>query len=176
MSNTGTPGRRGRFRRGLLLTCLLVAALLFTGLRGEPARATQGLDNVSYRLVQDVPADLASWLDHSKQYPGLFRFSTGDTTYLLISWGEKRTGGHSLVLKGMRTEGEVIVAEVELKAPAPGDLLPRSSPIPTCWSPSQPRRRFSPPNSPVRPGYPRERAYPLAARTSSSMFPPLWQK
>ncbi|HHY95354.1 MAG TPA: protease complex subunit PrcB family protein [Firmicutes bacterium] len=121
MSNTGTPGRRGRFRRGLLLTCLVVAALLFTGLRGEPARATQGLDNVSYRLVQDVPADLASWLDHSKQYPGLFRFSTGDTAYLLISWGEKRTGGYSLTLKGMRTEGEVIVAEVELKAPAPGD-------------------------------------------------------
>ncbi|MEW6398601.1 MAG: S-layer homology domain-containing protein [Bacillota bacterium] len=109
----------------LALTCALVAGLLLGAMGQEPARAEKpAATDPQYRVLEaPPPPEVAIFCETYKGYPGLFRLTRGDTTYLLISWGEKRTGGYSMTLRDIRREGEVLVAEVVLRAPGPGDMV-----------------------------------------------------
>ncbi|MDI7249095.1 MAG: S-layer homology domain-containing protein [Bacillota bacterium] len=107
----------------LTLACLLVGTALLGGFRPQMARADE-MGEVPYRTPEEpLPDEVAAWRDTYRQHPGLFRLTVGDTTYLLISWGEKRTGGYGMALDRIRREGEFLVAEVTLTAPGPGDIV-----------------------------------------------------
>lgn len=119
-------GRRGR-RLALAVSCWVLGMLLLASAPPAPDPATARAAEAAppaYRVWEGpVPPEVAMWRDTYRPYPGLFRLTKGDTTYLLISWGEKRTAGYSLTLNRIRPQGEVMVAEVSLKAPGPEEMV-----------------------------------------------------
>lgn len=104
-----------------------VAAVVFAlpGSQAVPAGAGSGAkDAISYRVLdKEVPPEVSDFREATKEHPGLYPLTVGDATYLLVSWGQKRTGGYAVSVRGARQDGDVIVIEVALTAPKPGDIV-----------------------------------------------------
>ncbi len=59
--------------------------------------------------LKQAPASIQKWVQKNRAVEGTFVKTAGDRTYILVTWGEKRTGGYvvkidSIVQKGNRIE------------------------------------------------------------------------
>lgn len=74
------------------------------------------------RQDDDLPADVRRWVEEHQSEVGIFRRTSGKATYILVSWGERRTGGYSVKVEDVRAVGDgALVLAVELTDPRPGE-------------------------------------------------------
>ncbi|MFO7942153.1 MAG: S-layer homology domain-containing protein [Bacillota bacterium] len=73
---------------------------------------------------EDAPQEVQTWLQSNVEERGVYLLGAGDVCYLLISWGEKPTGGYVLDVEdvGWHLEENVRV-NVNLSEPDPDDVV-----------------------------------------------------
>ncbi|PZN12743.1 MAG: hypothetical protein DIU69_02630 [Bacillota bacterium] len=130
------PGRAACAAAVLLLALLAAGCLRLpqeTGTTGNkqgngdsqapPAPGGSATPSVSWSARQDdeLPADVRRWLEEHQARVGIFRRTFGDTTYILVSWGERRGGGYSVQVGDVRPVGDdTLVLTADLADPRPG--------------------------------------------------------
>lgn len=67
----------------------------------------------------DMSNEVKEWAEEHKEDPGTHVKSFGNKTYLLVTWGEKPTGGYTIVTENVfaAKSGETIIAVFRLKEP-----------------------------------------------------------
>lgn len=107
-------------RMSILALCLLLglAFLVPQGLAQEPEVSWEEVD------VSDLPAEVALWLEENHADRGVYVLPAGQTTYLLIAWGEKPTGGFTVGVEGAEhfLLGGIRVTAL-LEEPGPDDIV-----------------------------------------------------
>lgn len=108
---------------GLVLTLTLLA-LSFAAPATSVAAATPGAVPFEKVDVKDTTADIAEWVGAMHETQGLHRMDAGGKTWVLLAWGEKPTGGHSVDVTAVdRTETGVIVLGAKLHSPSESDIV-----------------------------------------------------
>lgn len=96
---------------------------------GEPVVSTPvkpGLSQeVPFKVISltDAPPEVQELVGRSLDIECSQSLSVGDTTYLLVTRGEMRTGGYAVDIEGVADNGNEIVVTVEYKNPAPGAIV-----------------------------------------------------
>jgi len=125
----------------LWIVLILVAALA-AACGGSPAPSTGGgaepddrdavqdgggtADQVDWEAVAlgDLPDEIAAWVDEQRGQLGVFQQVAGERTYILVSWGEKPTGGYEVVVDDVTAVGEeTLRLAITLTAPGNDDVV-----------------------------------------------------
>ncbi len=105
------------------ISAILCSLFLFIVGAGGVSAAEPDLD---WDLVdeEDVPQEVQMWYEANEKERGVYLLGAGDVRYLLISWGEKRTGGYDLDVEdvGWHLEENVRV-DVNLSEPDPDEAV-----------------------------------------------------
>lgn len=74
--------------------------------------------------VEFVPVDMATapreirdWVEEKKLAAGKHVMTVGEHTYILVTWGEKRTGGYTVTIDSVKQKGEKLVVSVSYQEP-----------------------------------------------------------
>lgn len=122
-------------KRTLLITAgLLVVAMLAMGCAALPGATAK-----QKPLVGELPCtvieisseqfdalnkgDFAQWYTDHSQVEGIHSFTIGEDRYLLLSVGEKPTGGYSLANLTLTGSEDRITADARLQTPKLGDMV-----------------------------------------------------
>lgn len=97
----------------LLIGVMLLAAGCQTSSKPmEPAKKPeQTTDSTKY------PAEVRNWLSNMKSYLVAGVVEEDGKTYLLVSGGEQRTGGHEVKITGVRDAGNQLTVNVKMTQP-----------------------------------------------------------
>ncbi|MEW5922223.1 MAG: protease complex subunit PrcB family protein [Bacillota bacterium] len=130
----------------VILILVLAAGLLVSGC-GAPAKGPEKENGVPgngkpggnetavrYEIIEEkdyedkLPVMVRGDLSLLRAHKGYFVFSppaydTGGNIYLMISAGEKPTGGYSLTLRSLQKQNSSLYLEVEEKAPAKDEMV-----------------------------------------------------
>ncbi len=72
---------------------------------------------------QPLPAEVEAWIDDSRtMFLGQSRL-VGDTLYLLVTYGEKPTGGYTVEIGEIVVTADKVSVPVTFKRPAPGEMV-----------------------------------------------------
>jgi len=109
-------------RNFLFLGCFLLSGFLLFNLSGEEASGKELLDftRVEY---QDLPSEIQSWIDSSRRQEIVQTKDFEGYTYILVTYGEKPTGGYRVEIKELRKTDDHIEVFVEFQAPAPDQMV-----------------------------------------------------
>lgn len=80
---------------------------------------------VSFNQVdlEELPAEPKKWAEERHRRRGTYVRDFGDKTYLLVSWGEKPTGGYGVKIEEVAGTRTGSLVGVRLSAPKPGELV-----------------------------------------------------
>jgi len=87
-----------------------------------------------YQLIEleDVENDeVLEWYESNKGEMGTYQLEADEAIYLLISAGEKRTGGYSLEIENDKLEGNTFSGELTLITPKDDDMVTMALTYPT---------------------------------------------
>lgn len=93
-----------------------------------PPQPSQG--QVSWERVtpgQYPAAEIGTWVEANRKYPGVYFFTYDRSTYILVAWGEKPTSGYVVEVRGVhpatgRGSKDRAQLEVNFRQPAPGTM------------------------------------------------------
>lgn len=72
-------------------------------------------------VPENLPQEIQDWVQNSRRiFAGQAR-DHGDRTYLLVTWGEKPTGGYETRIASLDVEGGELVAICHFKEPSKGE-------------------------------------------------------
>lgn len=73
---------------------------------------------------EDWPAVVKEWAESARSFAGVRFLVMGPVTYVLVALGEKPTGGYEVAIKKfVRVTEQRVKIFVEVRSPAPGDLV-----------------------------------------------------
>jgi len=107
------------------LVVLLGLALVLGTLSGVAPTSAQ--ESMNWQVVDEdgLSGEVMRWVEANRHVHGIHVLPAGDMRYLLVSWGEKPTGGYVMDVKDVAAGEEhapgVIRISVELIAPGPDD-------------------------------------------------------
>lgn len=96
---------------------------------GEPVTTTPVEPGPEKKLpfkkigVNEAPTAVQELLERSRELELAQTITLGDQTYLVVTRGEKRTGGYGVDIESMVDSGEEIVVAVKYQDPAPGAIV-----------------------------------------------------
>jgi hypothetical protein len=100
----------------LLLTIGLIASLGITSLANE---AIQPISQPLYSLVDQTPEELVDFVNENKMEQGYATYEGKNKSYLLISLGQRNTGGYSLELTNFTIDnGKALFTAKEIIPPS----------------------------------------------------------
>lgn len=108
---------RFRFIPLLLILLMLLAIGCQTsskppGQAKKPARSAESTVNESR-----YPAEVRNWLNNMKQYQAAGVIEKNGKTYLVVSGGEKRTGGYTVKISQVKESDQMLTVTVKMKEP-----------------------------------------------------------
>ncbi|OEF98155.1 protease complex subunit PrcB family protein [Desulfuribacillus alkaliarsenatis] len=116
-----------------LLQVLLAVSLLFVFTACDDAVApnengekpAEGGVEVEYQVIteQELPAELMDWYLENYQNEGLHMIVLEDTQYIIVSAGERPTGGYQIINLSLKKLDEKIYVTGEVQPPAEGDMV-----------------------------------------------------
>jgi hypothetical protein len=127
----------------MLATCVVACAAGSPGPSGEGSEAARSPEpprqkkggkagdvNVE-QLISEAPGQgpkrpqalLARSASALSRATGVRVPNTGEGTYLAVFWGQKPTGGYSIGVRSVRTEGNRVVIRLSLEEPPPDAIL-----------------------------------------------------
>ncbi len=100
----------------LVAVTLLVALVAPSGAAAEP---------VDWEEVEreDVPEEIAGWVEEMKYEQGVHLLPAGEYRYLLVAWGEKPTGGYAVEVTDVEDDRGTVRVNAELISPDPDDAV-----------------------------------------------------
>lgn len=109
-------------RNFLFLGCFLLSGFLLFNLSGEEARGKELLDftRIDY---QDLPEQIKSWVDNSRKQEIAQTKNFAGYTYILVTYGEKPTGGYRVEIQELQKRKDSIEIFVEFQAPAADQMV-----------------------------------------------------
>ena len=124
----------GRMRRKTRRRLLLIALLLAAGLSGctKQEQKFQKTGEVEYTVMEEgaVPKELLEVIREKQQEPFRLTFLTEDSLYLVQGYGEKPTGGYSVVVSDLFSAQEGICVKTTLLGPAKDDKVTATKTFP----------------------------------------------
>jgi hypothetical protein len=143
LQSTSRAARRAVTAASLLLALAISGcALPLPGRQGGAAqRGEAGSARFSWRVVteSDLPAAVRDWVAERRNQAGLFRHTAGDTTYVLVSWGERLTAGYRVRIEELQPAGPGrLLLVVTLQDPRPGERPARTATHPHAVAAVQP--------------------------------------
>ncbi|RJX23689.1 MAG: protease complex subunit PrcB family protein [Dethiobacter sp.] len=116
-------------KRLFIVFLTIATALLFAGCGtvNKPG-ATEPLEYEIVEETDSLPQDISGIIEHLKIHRGYFVFTpqdydTGKDIYLLISSGEKPTGGYTIEVDSLIVQNGALKITVEERKPAKEDLV-----------------------------------------------------
>ena len=114
-------------RRILFLVVLIFIVVLAASCNGvendvELAEPTQ----FDYKIIEEGTLDQAAkeWYEKNKENYGFYTHMVNEQEkYLLISAGEKRTGGYSLEIESVNESSQMITFNINLNEPSTNDMV-----------------------------------------------------
>lgn len=106
-------------KRWLFLIVITVVLLAGCGRQAvpPPPPAPPGQDK------QPLPAAVQAWVEDSRTMFLAQSRTVGDTRYLLVTYGEKPTGGYAVEIGEVVVANDKISVPVRFKKPAPGEMV-----------------------------------------------------
>ncbi len=109
-------------RKNILLLGLLILVLGLTGCQAssKPLDQAKKPDTQVNPILDEgnYPSEVDSWLTNMREYEVAGVVEKGDKTYLLVSGGEKPTGGYQVKVKQVQESDEAITVTVDLVSPS----------------------------------------------------------
>ncbi|MBO8172378.1 MAG: protease complex subunit PrcB family protein [Bacillaceae bacterium] len=106
---------------GLLIPILVASMLL-----GDTISAFEGKEkqmapskNIQVKHVEldQAPGEIQQWVKRHRHDEGTYVKHQGDRTYLLVSWGEKKTGGYTVNIDSIEEYPDKLVVHVSYQKP-----------------------------------------------------------
>lgn len=72
---------------------------------------------------EDLPAEPQAWAEERHRQQGTYVRDFGEKTYLLVSWGEKPTGGYDVKIEEVAKASDGSLVGVRLSAPKPDEFV-----------------------------------------------------
>ncbi|WP_366922934.1 protease complex subunit PrcB family protein [Metallumcola ferriviriculae] len=117
----------------LALMLMLMLSLLVTGCLGTNGKTDQNQPSQQPSETNDggqkdnsqgtYPDEIAAWLETFKPIFVADSKVIGNETFLMVSWGEKSTGGYDVNIKEIKETAEKITVLVEFTEPEPGAMV-----------------------------------------------------
>ncbi len=84
----------------ILSVILLVTVLFAGGCSVEKEGAADKISDVDFTVVEeiDIPEEVKTLIDERKANPFQVAFVTGESTYIMVGYGEQPTGGYSITV------------------------------------------------------------------------------
>jgi len=117
-------------RLGTILLVVVVAATLAgcSVQRGQPQADPESSPQAL--VLQAAPQEIQDWVENSlRLFAGQTR-DHGDRTYLLLTLGEKPTGGYEAKISSLSVSGSELVALCRFKEPSPGEPVSQAKTYP----------------------------------------------
>jgi|GEM_PF-6530031 len=129
--------KKGKFLMVLAVVLMLTATGVALGIgldnnNGDAEKNKEEVENkVRYEIIEDkdlVPSEVAGAVENLKTQKGYFvfgqpAFDTGEEVYLLISSGEKPTGGYDITIEKVEAEEDVLKVVVKETEPGKDEMV-----------------------------------------------------
>lgn len=104
----------------------LVATLLFIAACGEPADPNDQVvpdepDEIT--LPDALPEEVQEWIDGAREEFAAQTMEYEDVLYLLVTYGEKPTGGYDVEITSIVEEADKLVVTVDFTEPGEDDIV-----------------------------------------------------
>jgi len=110
------------FKKVLVVT-ILVAALVFVYGCGEPAGPEEPDEPDEVVLPDELPSEIQAWIDASLEEFGAQTKVYEGVLYMLVTYGEKPTGGYVVEITDIAEEEDKIVVTVHFTEPGEDDIV-----------------------------------------------------
>jgi hypothetical protein len=104
-------------KKVMLITILAVMFLLVSACGEEPA------DPVEVTLPDELPAEVQSWIEASLNDFAAQTMEHEGVLYLLVTYGEKPTGGFEVEITGIDEEEDRLVVTAHFTEPGEDDIV-----------------------------------------------------
>jgi hypothetical protein len=119
--------RKGQMKKISIMLLFVLVVVLATGCGN--AGSPQEPEELDYEVIKEVdalPQEIGSVVGNLKGARGYFvfdhqRYNTGDNLYILISSGERLTGGYTIEVKSVKTNAEKITLSIVIEEEKPAD-------------------------------------------------------
>ncbi len=103
---------------GVLLGLGILGIMGCSYVSGSEAEAGSAID---FEVVDPYEADseIGDWYEELKEIKGVHRLDKGDYTYILVSEGEKPSGGYDLEINSATASNDTIKVEAVFTSPQP---------------------------------------------------------
>lgn len=82
----------------------------------------------------DLPASLAAWASSTGQVPGGVAQYEGGYLYVMVTGGQRPTGGYSVAIHSVQVEGQTVRVTASLHSPAPDQMVTQALTYPKAYA------------------------------------------
>lgn len=86
----------------IISVILLMTVVLISGCSVEKEGSSDKISDVDFTVVEeiDIPEEVKSLIEEKKANPFQVAFVMGESTYIIVGYGEQATGGYSIAVDG----------------------------------------------------------------------------
>lgn len=97
---------------------VLFFSVLLSGCSMEDA-AKDKVSDMEYTVVpdEDIPEEVKSIIEEKKKVPFQFSYAAGDDLFIVVGYGEQKTGGYSITVEELYTTENSVVISTNLMGP-----------------------------------------------------------
>jgi hypothetical protein len=109
----------------LILVGILILSLLgLAGCSYMQSKKAEAGNSIDFEVVDPYSADaeIADWYEKFMQEKGIHRLDLGEFTYILVSDGERSSGGYVLEIKAVSADPDTLKVEAVLTSPGADDM------------------------------------------------------
>jgi len=107
---------------GLAVTFLIASLFMFTGC-GNPVKADEPVEPDEITLQDELPSEVQAWIDDSLNRFGAQTKVHEEILYMLVTYGEKPTGGFDVEITKIAEEKDGVVVTVHFTEPGEDDMV-----------------------------------------------------
>ncbi len=109
--------------KSILIVAVLVLSLMLVAGCGDPVRADEPEEPEDITLPDELPSEIQAWIEASQVKFGAQTMVYEEVFYMLVTYGEKPTGGFEVEITGIAEEEDKIVVTVEFTEPGKDDMV-----------------------------------------------------
>jgi len=109
--------------KSIMIVAVLVLSLLFVSGCGDSVRADEPEEPEEITLPDELPAKIQAWIDASQEKFGAQTMVYEEILYMLVTYGEKPTGGFEVEITGIEQKDDKIVVTVDFSEPGKDDMV-----------------------------------------------------